>query len=265
MLGFQLFLHSIRMILGNLGSALRITIPALVWNTLMTVWMISQFGTAFVSGEWASSTPVGQMPDVPDGFWSFLPVAAIGGIITVLWTATAWHRYILLEEHPGALGPRFNGGAIGRYLVSGIILSLAILGAALIIGFVGSLIIAVFAMIGVPLFVGVALTGLLFYAPVVIIFYRISPLLPSAAIGERMSIGQAFDATRGSNITMLVLAIVTIIASFVLILPAGVLTETAPVIAIVFQIILQWIALIFGISIMTTIYGHFVEGRDLNA
>ncbi len=265
MLGVQLFLHSLRMIFGNLGSAIRITIPALVWIVLMTLWMISRFGTTFVMAEWGSAMPAGQMSQVPEGFWSFFPVAFIGGVIALLWTATAWHRFILLEEHPGALGPQFNGGAIMRYLISGLILSLAIFGAVLLFGFVGGMIVAVFAVTGLPPLLVLILSGLLIYAPIIIIFYRISPILPSAAIGERLSIGQAWNATRGASGTMLALALVTIVASVVLTLPLGLLAGTAPILGIAFQIAVQWVSSMFGISIMTTIYGHYVEGRELNA
>lgn len=264
MLGFQLFLHSLRMVLGNLGAAIRITIPVLVFLVLSYAWTFAQFGSASFFVEWSSSMEAGEFVAPPEGFWAFFPIAFIGGVIAFLWTATSWHRFILLEEHPGALGPQFNGGAIGRYFAAGFVLGLIIFAAALVFGFVGGLIIGGIALAGMPA-IGVAvLAGLVIYVPIIIIFYRLTPMLPSAAIGDRLKMSEAWDATRGASGTLLVLAVISVIASFVIAWPVGLLAGTAPIVALVLQIAIQWITSMFGISIMTTIYGVYVEGRELN-
>jgi len=38
-----------------------------------------------------------------------------------------------------------------------------------------------------------------------------------------------------------------------------------PVIGFIISIMLSWLTMMLGISILTTIYGHVIEGRDLPA
>ena len=41
--------------------------------------------------------------------------------------------------------------------------------------------------------------------------------------------------------------------------------ESIPPLGLVWQALVNWLGMLLGISILTTIYGHFIEKRDLNA
>lgn len=265
MLGFQLFLHSLRMILGNLAAAIRITIPILVFFAVLTAASLILVGSPTATMQWASDMEAGRMVAPPAGFWVLFPFALIGGVITFLWVATAWHRFILLEEVPGAMGPRFNGAAIGRYFAAGFVLGLLIFVVAFAMMFIGGIVGGIVASMGLGAWGFGIVMGLIAFIPILIAFYRLSPILPSAAVGPRITVGEAWSATSGSNGAMLMLALISFLASYAITWPLGLLAATAAPVAIVFQVIVQWITTMYGISIMTTIYGHFVEKRDLNA
>jgi len=60
------------------------------------------------------------------------------------------------------------------------------------------------------------------------------------------------------------LAVVSVLAAMAISIPGEILLSAAPVLGVIWQIGVQWISSLFGISILTTIYGVYVEKRDLN-
>jgi hypothetical protein len=264
MLGFQLFLHSLRMIFGNFGAAVRVTIPVLVFSAVIYIWMFAQFGTTFVGATWDASDPQRAFSQIPDGFALFVVIFAVGATITFLWTATAWHRFILLEETPGSTGPRWNGGAIWRYFKAGFILVLLMFAATLALSIITTIVAIILAKLSIPPMLIGLLFSFLMFVPLVLIFYRLSPILPSAAVGTGLKMSEAWDATRGAGWSLIVLAVVSVLAAMAISIPGEILLSAAPVLGVIWQIGVQWISSLFGISILTTIYGVYVEKRDLN-
>ena len=98
MLGWQIFVHSVRMVFGNLKQVLQITIgPALIATALIV-------GLFMVSG-----IPLEALDDSAEGLPAgtsaasvFLFVLGLVVVIfvTMFWIAVSWHRFILLEEYP---------------------------------------------------------------------------------------------------------------------------------------------------------------------
>lgn len=263
MLGFQLFLHALRMILGNFGAALRVSLPLGV--TLVAL--------AVLSATLAPSLGMIEHPGTLEpsrlgaggGLVAFVAVILVA--VAFLWSAVAWHRFILLEEYPTPTGPRWNGAAVWRYLVAGIVLTLTLMlvGVALgaVVGFLGFLVVQALGP-GAARFVWL-LTLVLLILPIVLISYRVSLILPAAAVGERLSVKQAWAATRGSFWPLLVLAFVTTLANALLGLPTPILMRGSFVLGMVWNTAGQWITMLCGVSILTTLYGHFIEKRSLNA
>jgi len=95
------------------------------------------------------------------------------------------------------------------------------------------------------------------------VFYRLCPMLPSAAVGEPMGVNAALDATKDSTGTIAVLVLVVIVASFIIQLPAT-LGAADSTFALVYSFFINWITMLIGVSVLTTFYGHFVEGRAID-
>lgn len=264
MLGFRLFLHALRMIIGNFGAAVRISMP-LVIVAVVLAWM-----SVSVAGR-PDATP---MPDggmsVPfeslsAGFGATFLVVMILAVVAFLWTAVAWHRFTLLEESPGALLPPWHGGAVWAYFVAGVVITLLMILVGIVIGFVGGFLVALLAHAGGSQTIMAVVFGVVVYVPIVIVSYRISPILPAAAIDRKIGVGDAWRATGGANGALFVLALVTVAVSMAAGAPVTALERIAMPLALIWQALVNWFTLLMGISILTTLYGYFVEKRDLNA
>jgi hypothetical protein len=194
---------------------------------------------------------------MPDPWLLFF--SALAGGFGFIWIAIGWHRYILLDETPTSLVPQFRGDRVLAYwgysLVTGIIVGL--------IALAGGLVVMGLAMAMGPL---VATVGLLVLAlPIFIVGYRLAPLFPAAALGRKTSIGEAWASTRGAAGAFIVLAILSTIASAAIDLPANLLRmlPAGGMLSLLWLTVTGWIKLMIGVSILTTIYGHYVEGRPI--
>jgi hypothetical protein len=255
MFGIRIFLHAVRLVLGNLSAALRIS------AALMAV----QFVVIFGLGAGAMLPGPGLSDPVRAAAYPF-GAAIVGGLVMIatgLWIAVAWHRFILLEEAPTGPLPAFNGAAIGSYIVAGLIFALVLIAVAIPFSLLAGLLLGPFvpAAGGEPGFVVGLLLFATVYLPVAWVGYRISPILPSAALSRRLPLKEAWYATGTSGAAFVVLTLVTILASYLLTAPAQVLPG---ILGQLWAFLANWIMLLVGVSILTTIYGHYVEGRALN-
>jgi hypothetical protein len=251
-MGVSLFVHSVRLVLGDWRNALKITgllyliyaVPALVFALLFpTPVQPEQAMAALGSG----------------GFLGL--ITAILAIVAFVWVAVAWHRYVLLDEVPAGQFPEFNSSRLLSYGGYSLLIGL--------IGFVLSFIVsAVVGIIAIPLLnvVGVFITGLLALAAVLIVGYRLAPILPSIAIGKPITLRQAWEATNSANVPIIVLAVLSAVAALVIDIPAFVFAMAGPIggfLAVLWTLATGWAKMIVGVSILTTLYGHYIEGRAI--
>jgi hypothetical protein len=109
---------------------------------------------------------------------------------------------------------------------------------------------------------GFVVLGAAIYLPVVYISYRLSPMLASAALGARIPLKEAWYATGTSGSAFISLAVISVLAWIVVSLPAYVFGQSF--IGAVWGFAVQWAVTLVGASIVTTIYGHYVEKRALD-
>jgi len=174
-----------------------------------------------------------------------------------MWVAVAWHRFVLLEEYSNGVVPTFHGGRMLAYFGYGLLLGLVV-GLATVV-------------------VAVLVGGALFWAPILAIaaagivaiagcwaFYRLSPILPACAIGNKMGMKEAWAATKpmsGSILGAMVIFVVSILALAFL----GVLIGSIiPILGGVLLLAFNWLYILLGISFLTTLYGVAVEGRTID-
>ena len=265
MLGWKLFSKAVTLITDNLGLALKVS---------LVPYGIALAATILLGGAGLASMAALDPTDPVATEAAFSGAAAGAALLVVaifvvasLWVAVAWHRATLLEEPVGWVPP-FHGGPIlgyfGRSLLIGIVLAFAYLALALVAGLLGALL--------PPLAILVLLAGTV---ALVVVFYRLATILPAGAVERPMGLGEAWSATSGASGAILLVAVLTVALSLALQLP-GLLVggglgavgdpaaaATGGLISVIYGVVVQWILLMVGISVLTVLYGHFVEDRPL--
>jgi hypothetical protein len=255
MLAFEIFMHSIKMVLRNLKQAIQITlIPALI-GFLVIVAFSLLFGISF---EDISTEPNG-LPDAasPGAVTAFLFCVVASLFAIMVWITVSWHRFVLLEEYPAGFLPAFRSDRmlayIGRMVMLALLGAVIMIPAMLVIGFLTQ----ASAVMGI-------LAWLLVVVGLSVAFYRVSPIMPAAAIGEPLKLSDAWRATDGANGTIIGLVVLSVLFQLLLQLVSAVvlLVPVVGVLVVIFASML--IVPLINVSILTTIYGVFIEKRALS-
>ncbi|EBA16988.1 hypothetical protein RSK20926_08462 [Roseobacter sp. SK209-2-6] len=241
-MGWKIFSHSVFLLNHNLRDALRISSP-LIATMLLNLFL----GGAMAIDNLEAGTPQDTGPNL-----LLTLLSAIAG----LWVAVAWHRFVLLEEHGGSL-PNFHGARMLSYFFVILLMTVVLALAGAVAGAVGAMLFGS----STPLF---SIVVLAIVVSAMWIFYRLSPLLPAAALGKYMRVKRAWEAT--SEISGAVLAAALLLIFFSILSGAAallVMFQVSILIGVIMIAVLQWAYTMVGISILTTIYGIAIEGRDI--
>jgi len=241
-------------IFQNLGPALRISLGPLVLagvglavlnQDLLRAWMAGTLGTATFSQ-------------------ARVTVFVLSGLVVILatgyWVAVAWHRFLVLDERPGALLPRFHGGPVLRYALTSLI-------AVLLAGLVVLVYTLVLSPVVGPIYVQIgSYHHVLGHGPVLVVmngigtflfvyvFLRFSPVLVARALGRPAGKDSALRQSAPLRGLILRLAagyaVVTLLWTL---FSAGVLTQL-PVLAFAFNLFANWAAFMFSIGVLTRLY-----------
>jgi hypothetical protein len=283
---WAIFRHAVRMVFGNFGDALRVTgVPLLVPAAVIFV------ATLIFA---AAQTP-GQPQNFPAIAVVLLIIGGLGLLIGSLWSIVEWHRYVLLEERP-TIAPKFLASRILTYVGKGFLVGLLMIPVSLILGLmVGGVIAASFLNSTTPAFtpqfvwkivVVSQLTNLVVSVPLFALMYRLAPLFPAAALGIPMKVSEAWSKTSGQTGTLFGVAFLSVLALGILQIPqfaylfsigdkvdVAILMKNMatdnpfaagnPFWLTAYGLLTLWLQLIVGASILTTIYGRYVEGREL--
>lgn len=259
MKSWALFSHSVGMLVRNFGEMLRIF--------LIPAFLIVVFGAWFLraTGVWGmiflgTSTPIPQEP-------SLIGAVLIGAAFLVLllmiligmWSVVAWHRFVLLEEMPEGWLPSLKFDRLSAYFGRSLQMGLVIV----VIGFLVSLIAAF--LIPVIMKIGFGPLLILQVAGAVLVNYlilRMSLILPAAALGTDADLIDAWEATEGETGDILGLAALLFAVQFIFELIAGSL-DMQPALSVGITLISSAGIGLLNVSILTTLYGHYVEGRPV--
>ena len=252
MLALRIFRHSMRQVIGNWQAALRL---ALVPNVILYLVLLS------VSG--------GVLAGVlhPSGPGAVLLVIAmlLVAVVTGAWVAVGWHRFVLLNEPPAGFLPPLHTDRMKSYLGRSVELGALSLGLSIVVAIGGM---ALGNAIGPTAYDSSLalgfLVGLATFAAMAVILGRVSLILPAAALGKDLRMGQSWAATRGQGGTLFILTLMFLALSVILALPEGFLRGLGlGVLAIAWRLVVQIGLTLLLLSILTTLYGHFVERRAL--
>ncbi len=251
MKGWSFFLHSVKLVFRNLQEALQIGLVPSVIMAFLIALIFSQSGLSMgqISGD-AAVDLVESQAEIRPG-WLFLG-GLVWGLIT-LWIFVAWHRFVLLEEYPKGWVPPLHFDRMLGYFGRGFMIIVLIA----VIGLAASLISALLGPLGVVVMIAV-------WIFLIVLFYRLSVVLPAVAIGRPMSFGDAWRATEGSTGAILLLVVIMAIVQLGLQVVFGVAISILPILGIAVQVIVTLIFSLINVSILTTLYGHYIEGRALD-
>lgn len=252
-MGVNLFMHSVRLVLGDWRNALRIT---------GLLYMIYALPT-LILGLMVPPPPPGASPEQ---IAAAMGASAPFNIITTLllavvyvWLAVTWHRYILLNEEPSGQLPPFRSSEVLAYAGNAILLVLIMVAFSIVVG----LVLSPLLFLG-P--VGVIIMPIVFISLALIVDYRLGLVLPARAVGQRLTFGEAWAATRGQSGTIFTLAIISAVAAVLITVPGLVLAllpGIGGILALLWQLATGWITLLVGVSLLTTLYGVYIERRSI--
>ncbi len=232
MQGWKIFAHSMGMVVGNLAIAIKITlIPAIIGVAAM-VAMVTVMGVSFetFADEAALERLVREQGAgaVLGPFFLFLLIL----LVVEFWVFVAWHRFVLLEEYPTGWIPAFRTDRILAYFGKALLLGLIAVGMALILS-LGA------AAIG-------AIAG------------------QAGAIGKPLKISEAWAATRGTSWALVLVLIIAGVVQFLMQIVATLSMAVFAPLGFVFLLLAMLVMTLVNVSILTTLYGHYIEGRALS-
>jgi hypothetical protein len=99
--------------------------------------------------------------------------------------------------------------------------------------------------------------------PIMYLAFRLTTALPASAIGSGQPFMAGWDATKGASADILVLAVIAVGAHLVLALLGFLVFDRIPVVSLIWNIVVTWLVTMVGVSILTTLYGHYIEKRPL--
>ncbi|MDO5630902.1 MAG: hypothetical protein Q4G22_03595 [Paracoccus sp. (in: a-proteobacteria)] len=208
-----------------------------------------------------------SMPRMPLGALENILLLLTTGLIWLITTAVMgvnWHRFALLNQPQGFV-PHLPAGPLAAYIVTALKIGLLAFAAAAPLGYIlvaiASLTNAISGAMAVAALIGIAIA---------LLMLRLSVALPGAAVQVEKPLTTAWTATRGITGTLLALAFFLFVLQFLgeqtlrLIgyLLLNISPDSIPLLVIV-AAVGAWIFTLLSLSICTTLYGHYVEGRDL--
>jgi hypothetical protein len=257
---FKALGHAIRSTTDNIGFAFHISWP----------WMLMLLPIT-IAGNIYLTLNAAQNPNEFDPKSLFLILLmTIPAVIAYSSIAVNWHRYILLDEVAEGWSRLRIDGLMWRYIGNavGIFLLMFIFG--LVVGFIGGAALALFGVTGQTKLIVAAIGYLILFAYVIVWSYRLSLKLPSIAIGRKnFTLRDAWKATDrnfwrilGIVLLFFLCLVLVALAMFLLTYLFGQMGTLGLSVLLAIQVAVNWVATILGVTLLTSLYGFFVEGRE---
>jgi len=258
--------HVIRSTLHNIGFAFHVS-----WPWMLVLLPINLAVNLYAVNATLLGTPVTDPKLIAGAIALFLATTVAFASIAV-----SWHRYILRDEIPEGWARLRLDGIVWRYIGNTYLIMLIIWLAAIVIGgglFGGAALLGVAggeaASKGLWFLAVIVAVGLAVYSiPVV---FRLMIKLPAVALGRRdYRIADAWKDSAGNNWRILGFALIigVLLAllgglSSLLALGLSELGFAGISVSLIVQVAVNWIGTIMGVTMLTSLYGVFHEGREV--
>lgn len=253
-MGWRIVRHSFILLSRNFSDALRVSIgPLLIGGALIYV-ALSVMGT---SPQSILLSP--QSSDDAGAAALVVLFALLIGLFVLSWIAVAWHRFILKEEYPGLI-PTLNSAHVLPYIGRSIVLALLMTVILLPVAAVAGVVLSALGLINsalAGLVIGFAM-GLFF----TFVWLRVALVLPATAINEPISIREAWTLSNPASSDILSASVILVGLNIVV----GAVLEIffgPTLMGFIVNLGVSWVTLMIGTSVLTTLYGHLVQGRPL--
>lgn len=254
--GYRMLRHVVAQVFGNFGQAVRLTLLLTFLPMVILLMLFLNWGVSYNSFPDGPLDP-SQMPN-PGVIFLAVLTGVVVSAITYCWAAVGWHRFVLLEERGKGIVPTWRGANILAYLGRAFLIGIVVF----VMAFVSSMVLGGLIMaLPSQAFAFVLATGWVMGMSWVIT--RIGLILPAAALGRPMSIGESWEATKPVSADLLVPLFFIALAMTVASELVG-LAFRSSALGLIPMGLLYWIQTLLNLSLMTTLYGTQVEGRPLN-
>ncbi len=255
LLGFKIFQKSLNQIIYNFADAIKLTgvlyLIMVVVAAIISKYMLGVFSLEEIQGL-KNAEEIALTPQ----YWLAILITILVSILLSAWVAVIWHRFMLLGEGPVSFMPTFRPDNVFGYILKSLILGLILVAAMIPV----MIVLAMAAMVSAQLMLFIfVLSGIfLFY-----ISLRISLVLPAKSIGKDMLVSQSWSATGSASLPILTAGILLAVFSAGLqSIPQYLISD--PILKLIVSSCVGWLSLMLGVSILTTLYGHLIEGRSLD-
>lgn len=257
MKGLTIFLHSLRQVTGNLEGAIKISALPYAIQFGVTFFLTRPDKMAAMADDPMAMMQAGG----PAMIAQLLSLAIL--VVTSVWMAVAWHRYILKNEAPASFIPPFDQNRLLAYFLRALLIGIVCFLLSLVLGLIAGLIIVGVTAATGSILISALIFMLLVYFPVFVVAYRLFTSLPGTAVDEAGPFLSGWDATKGENGTFVELALISVAAMLVnAIVGLYILGGIMPLF-LAWTLVFNWFATMVGLSILTTLYGHYIEKRAL--
>lgn len=245
--------HALRMIFHDPAVTLRLTLVP-----MLLAYGVALLLSQVLIGAPGPGAPMGGIVGYgTPGAGFFLGVLVILVLVFAIlsWAAVAWHRYALLSERPASFLPPVDQKRILAYFGAGLRIALMTIALAIplaiVLGVLGSFVHPFSVTFALFMNVGIALLA----AQVL----RYSLILPAAALDKPLTLRESRLDTRGRFGLCLIVTIVALLISTM-----GDQIAATLGIGWIATLLFDWVGFVFGLSVLTTLYGACIEGRELN-
>jgi len=257
-MGWDLVRHSFVLLFNNFGDALKVSVGPFLILIALVFAVTAMFGVSFGQLVPGMGDPTQVSPEAAGGVFLAVLVVLVATLFVFSWVAVSWHRYVLLEEYPGLL-PALSGRPIGAYIGRSLLLALILILLALPVGIILGIFAGLMLSSMVAFVIINAVLGTLFGW----VWLRLAIVLPGTALGKPIPIGEAWRTSGRMSGAIMQAAFILVVLNLL----TGLVFGTAlggNIIGDILNLIVTWVTMMVGISMLTTLYGHLIEGRALN-
>jgi hypothetical protein len=258
---FKALGHAFRSTTDNIGFAFHISWP----------WMLMLLPLNVAINLYLAFNGMQDPQDLTAQSLLLVVPLAIASIVAYCSIAVNWHRYVLLDEVAEGWQRLRIDSLMWRYIGNAILIGLILFAvgfvAVLIFSFVGW---ALSSALGEASLIVIVPAVVALYAYALVSAYRFAVKLPSVALGRNdFFMRDAWRATAGNFWQILGLVLLFFIclllvglAMLLLTYLIGQLGTLGLSVLLAIQVVVNWVATILGVTLLTSLYGFFVEGRE---